>query len=538
MAQEAGLSVPQDTRSPQAQAQHAQARAQQASITDVLEMAAKGYQQQLKASPRAVAYLKNRGLTGQIAKTYGMGYAPEGWRYLSTLLPDYQSALLTDSGLVIQKDDDNPDGDGKRYDRFRDRIMFPIRNVKGACIGFGGRVLDKGEPKYLNSPETPVFSKGHELYGLFEGRTAIRQAGYALVTEGYMDVVALAQHGFGHAVATLGTACTPDHVRLLFRFTDHVVFAFDGDAAGRRAAQKALSAALPWSTDTRSVKFLFLPSEHDPDSYVRSLGAEAFEQAIAQALPLSQYLLQVAADGCDLSTPEGRARLASQGKPLWQLMPDGALRRQLLDSFAEQVQLDARELADLWGLQTSAPRKRRADPPAPATSAPEWKAQRPALGRQSAAPVRARLARGVLSRADRVARLLIEHPQLWEQLSPHDHHVLSQQEAPHGPFFTWFESQALEHGPQPWAALKVAMTGQGFEAWLHGLMASDLSLDGPDEEPDSHAQALKDLLLRMHIDALNLRIQTLLTHIDASPDNMTLFKRLSEERKSLLQQLA
>jgi DNA primase len=211
----------------------------------------------------------------------------------------------------------------KRYDRFRDRVMFPIRNIKGECIGFGGRVLGDDKPKYLNSPETPVFSKGRELYGLFEARNALREHGYVLVTEGYMDVVALAQLGFPNAVATLGTACTADHVHKLFRFTDSVVFSFDGDAAGRRAARKALDAALPYATDVRSIKFLFLPDEHDPDSFIRANGKDAFAQYVSEATPLSRFLIEAAREGCDLNTAEGRAHMSSNAKPLWNLLPEG-----------------------------------------------------------------------------------------------------------------------------------------------------------------------------------------------------------------------
>ena len=313
LAQQLGLPVPEDDASPQDRARAAAQRQQQASLSQVLAQAAEAYRLQLKRAPAAIDYLKGRGLTGQVAKTFGLGYAPPGWRFLSTVYPDYQDSQLVSAGLVIAAEDDDAaqaGGEGareaRRYDRFRDRIMFPIRNVKGEVIGFGGRVMGHGEPKYLNSPETPVFSKGHELYGLFEARSAIRQAGYVLVTEGYMDVVALAQLGFPQAVATLGTACTADHVRLLFRFSDAVVFSFDGDAAGRRAARKALEAALPWASDTRSVRFLFLPPEHDPDSYVRAHGSEAFEQCIRQAVPLSRFLQDVAATDCDRRLPKAR----------------------------------------------------------------------------------------------------------------------------------------------------------------------------------------------------------------------------------------
>jgi DNA primase len=256
-----------DDISPQERERAAAARQKQATLTDVLEKAGEAYRQHLrKGSPRAIAYLKGRGLSGEVAKRFGLGYAPEGWRSLASVFPAtttrcWWKAAWSSSTTRRRRQ--------ARYDRFRDRMMFPIRNVKGECIGFGGRVLGDEKPKYLNSPETPVFHKGRELYGLFEARTAMREQGYALVTEGYMDVVALAQLGFPNAVATLGTACTPEHVQKLFRFTDSVVFSFDGDAAGRRAARKALDGALPHATDTRSIKFLFLPAEHDPDSFVR-----------------------------------------------------------------------------------------------------------------------------------------------------------------------------------------------------------------------------------------------------------------------------
>ncbi len=282
-------------------------------------------------------------MSGAVAKRYGLGYAPEGWRSLASVFPEYDNPLLHESGLVIVNEED-----GKRYDRFRDRVMFPIRNVKGECIGFGGRVLGDDKPKYLNSPETPVFHKGRELYGLFEARAAIREHGYALVTEGYMDVVALAQLGFPNAVATLGTACTPDHVHKLFRFTDTVVFSFDGDAAGRRAARKALDGALPYATDTRSVKFLFLPAEHDPDSFVRAHGTDAFARHVQGAMPLSRFLVEVVGEGCDLGLAEGRARMAANARPLWTALPDGALKRQLLGELAELAQLAASDLSELW----------------------------------------------------------------------------------------------------------------------------------------------------------------------------------------------
>ena len=344
LAQQVGLQVPDDDISPQEKERAAAARQKQATLTDVLEKAAEAYRQQLRTSPRAVAYFKGRGVSGAVAKRYGLGYAPEGWRSLASVFPHYDDPLLEESGLVIVNDEDG----GKRYDRFRDRVMFPIRNVKGECIGFGGRVLGDDKPKYLNSPETPVFHKGRELYGLFEARTAIREQGFALVTEGYMDVVALAQLGFPNAVATLGTACTPEHVQKLLRFTESVVFSFDGDAAGRRAARKALDGALPHASDTRSIKFLFLPPEHDPDSFVRAHGSDAFARHIGDAVPLSRFLIEAASESCDLGTAEGRAHMASNARPLWSALPEGVLRRQVLTELAQLAQLDAHDLSDLW----------------------------------------------------------------------------------------------------------------------------------------------------------------------------------------------
>jgi len=486
LAQHYGLQVPEDEASPQDRARAAEQRQKQATLTDVLEKAGEAWRKQLKSSPKAVAYLKGRGLSGEIAKRFGLGYAPEGWRSLASVFPNYDDPLLVESGLVIANAEDG--GEEKRYDRFRDRIMFPIRNIKGECIGFGGRVLGDEKPKYLNSPETPVFSKGHELYGLFEARNAIRDAGYALVTEGYMDVVALAQLGFPNAVATLGTACTTDHVQKLFRFTDAVVFSFDGDAAGRRAARKALDGALPYATDVRSIKFLFLPAEHDPDSYVREFGQEAFARCVSEAMPLSRFLVESAREGCDLGTAEGRAHLASNAKPLWSQLPDGALKRQLLGEIAALVQLDTQELDELWH-----PTARRSDS-APAKRSQNnsgWRKDgegyRPKFDKTPAfRPPRGRTQ--PISRADHATRLLLARSHLWDQLSSDDHHLLCGLPEPHGPLLSWLESQLHEHGPLPWGALHEALQGQPGEALANRLMNSSDLLP-----TDDHGEALVEL---------------------------------------------
>ena len=468
LAQQYGMQVPEDDRSPAERERASQESAQRVTLTSVLARATDAYREHLKHSPKAIAYLKQRGLSGQIAKQFGLGYAPEGWRALASVFPDYADALLDESGLVITGEGD----DGKRYDRFRDRVMFPIRSVKGEVIGFGGRVLGDEKPKYLNSPETPVFHKGRELYGLFEARSALREMGYALVTEGYMDVVALAQLGFGNAVATLGTACTPDHVQKLFRFTDSVVFSFDGDAAGRRAARKALDAALPLATDTRSVKFLFLPAEHDPDSFIRAEGTEAFGEAVRQATPLSRFLLEAAAEDCDMSSAEGRSHFAANARPLWQLLPTGALAQQLLAEIAAQVQLGTHELEDLWGLRRPAARPQGANRSEnrsyPRNADKRDRPNSPRMPERAAPgrPVRAQPG----SRAARALQILLTEPSSWDALSQSEHLLLCELPAPHGPLFTWLAGQSMDHGAQPWGALREALRGHAQEAFAVELV--------------------------------------------------------------------
>ncbi len=361
LAQGVGMIVP-DNEDKLPPAQRAEYQARSLALSEAMTQTCDFYRLQLRSSERAKNYLKGRGLTGEVAARFGLGYAPDGWDSLRSVFPDYELDALVEAGLVIDRSEE-AGGGRKRYDRFRDRVMFPIRNVKGQVIAFGGRILDVGEPKYLNSPETPLFQKGSELYGLFEARQAIREAGYVLVTEGYMDVVALAQWGFPQAVATLGTACTAIHVQKLLRQTDTVVFSFDGDAAGRRAARRALDASLPHANDNKVIRFLFLPTEHDPDSYIRELGAEAFEQQVNDAMPLSQFLLREVTAEQDLSTPEGRARAQFDAKPLLQAMPPSSLRLQIVRSLAQATQTTPAEIEALFELAQPIARARTAPPP-------------------------------------------------------------------------------------------------------------------------------------------------------------------------------
>ncbi len=482
LAQQAGLSVPEDAGQPGDREVAARQKQKNLTLTDVLAQAAGGYRRQLKASDRAIAYLKGRGLSGEVAARFGLGYASEGWRGLASVFPSYDDPLLEESGLVIVQEA-KPQGTEvengstkKRYDRFRDRIMFPIRSVQGAVIGFGGRVLDRGEPKYINSPETAVFNKGRELYGLFEARTAIRQRGHALVVEGYMDVVALAQAGFENAVATLGTACTAEHVQKLVRFTDSVVFSFDGDGAGRRAAGRALEASLPHAVDTCVFRFLFLPDEHDPDSFVRERGAEAFEAAIAAAVPLSRQIVARAGENVDLATAEGRARFLANGRPLWSALPNGMLKRQLLGEFAARGALPIDELATTW----------RAIGKGGAIAA---------AGVRFAAPVRRaaprRRARPPMRQpADRIAWILLLRSGWWETLNDADHATLCALPGWHGELFRFLDRQATEHGAQPLAALRERLAGEPWAAAALALVdAEDPAIEPlADDLPRSLAQ--------------------------------------------------
>jgi DNA primase len=360
LAQSIGLKV------PEIRSETAQRRAQEGDdLYTVLLKATDYYRAQLKEAPGAIAYLKKRGLSGEIAKRFGIGYAPAGWQNLAAAFSDYDGKGLAAAGLTKVSERTVQDGqEGRRYDVFRDRIMFPIVDVRGNVIGFGGRILETGEPKYLNSPETPVFEKGRELYGLYQARRAIRDAGRVVVVEGYMDVVALAQAGVEYAVATLGTATTSQHVQKLLRQADEVVFCFDGDAAGRRAAWRALENALSQLQDGKQVKFLFLPEGEDPDTHVRKHGRAEFERRLDGAVPLSRFLLEEVAS--DLATAEGRAGSIHRAKPLLKQMQANALRGQLVRELAEKCRVTPEEVAALCELQPLPGGAR----PAPAQSRP------------------------------------------------------------------------------------------------------------------------------------------------------------------------
>jgi len=356
LASRAGMQVPESEGRSFKDEKPGQTR----TLIDIMARAAQYYKDQLKASPRAVEYCKKRGLSGEIAGRFGMGYAPDGWQNLQAVFPDYNAEELKLAGLVIENEA------GRRYDRFRDRLMIPIINPKGDIIAFGGRIIDQGEPKYLNSPETPLFEKGRELFGLPQARQALRETDTAIVTEGYMDVIALAQNGVGNAVATLGTATTATHVNKLLRQVDRVVFCFDGDNAGRKAAWRALENSLEALADNKRLGFVFLPQDEDPDSYIRTHGKAEFDRLVLQAMPLSDFLLRELAQRCDLTSSEGKAQLIYEAKPLLLKLPTPLLRLQLVKRLAEAsgfAQSEVERLCELKSFTPAAPPKSRRTAP-------------------------------------------------------------------------------------------------------------------------------------------------------------------------------
>ncbi len=355
LAKMTGMIVPQEERSANTENYQA-AKLASVDLQESLQQASEYYKAELKKSQRAIDYLKGRGLSGKIAAKFQIGYAPSGWQNLQAIFSQYENEALTKAGLVVTNEQ------GKRYDRFRDRIMFPIHDQKGQVIGFGGRVINPEDtPKYYNSPETPLFQKGHELYGLFLARRAIRDAGRALVVEGYMDVVALAQYEIHYAVAALGTATTPFHITKLMRQTDEIVFCFDGDNAGRTAAWRAVMNALPALTDGLKLTFMFLPQGHDPDSYVREFGKEKLEAEMGIATPLSAYITDHLCEHNALQSQEDKVKFLNDAEPILRQIQAPRLSIMLRKRVAELAGVTAEEMQDMMRL--SSPNK-----PAPRSS--------------------------------------------------------------------------------------------------------------------------------------------------------------------------
>lgn len=484
LAQQAGLKIPEDD-SPQPD------RAQISTLLDAMERATRFYREQLKQSPKAIEYLKQRGLTGEIAARFGIGYAPDDWQGLHAVFPnDYDNPALLEAGLAIQNDA------GRRYDRFRDRVMFPILDQRGNIIGFGGRIIGQGEPKYLNSPETPLFEKGRELYGLFQARQAIRESGVVVVVEGYMDVVALAQYGFGSAVATLGTATTATHIQKLFRQSERVVFCFDGDKAGRKAARRALETCLDQLADDREVRFLFLPTEHDPDSFIREQGLEAFHRAIHEALPLSEFLLRELRGNLNLATAEDRAKLVHEAKALIPKITAPVLQLQTIRMLAQDVDMSPEEVSHAIGIKPSSHNS---------------KAASRAIGRRKAptGPLR------------QLLRLLCGQPQLIAKLPP-DTLELSGD----GPETDLLQAFLAAHESHGFNASTVTGLFESSQDERQRQILSEL-LHAADETSPSEAAALGEL--DGHI--TNLRIALIDHEIAALQQRLAKGEQLSHEDK-------
>ena len=340
LANSIGLKVPNDAP------QKIEKSTEYSNLEEVIKIASIFYQKQLRESPKAINYLKSRGLTGEIAKEFSIGYAPEGWQNLQIPFKKYEDKILVKAGLVVKNEK------GKYYDRFRNRIIFPIYSDKGKVIGFGGRVIDSEDtPKYYNSPETPLFQKSYELYGLLSSRKAIREKAYVLVVEGYMDVVGLAQNGIKNVVATLGTATTAFHIKKLMRYTQEIIFCFDGDNAGRAAAWRAMNNSLISTTDTVQLKFLFLPDGHDPDSFVRQNSTKDFELLVKQSTPLTEYIIKYLTKNNDLVTSEKKVKFLNEIRPILKEMNAPKLLLLFKKRISELINLDIEEIDQILELK-------------------------------------------------------------------------------------------------------------------------------------------------------------------------------------------
>jgi len=482
LAAQVGMPVPEEATSPEAAA----AAERSADLLDLLAEAEAWYRKQLKDHPQAqqaVGYLKGRGLTGEIAASFGIGYAPDGWDNLLKALGTSEERIdgLFQAGMLIKKDS------GGYYDRFRQRIMFPIQDYRGRTVGFGGRILGDGEPKYLNSPETPVFHKGREAYGLFHARDAIRREQRVLVVEGYMDVVALAQFGIDYAVATLGTATTPDHLERLFRYTPEVVFCFDGDRAGREAAWRALETALSALEPGRQVSFLFLPEGEDPDTMVRKEGADNFALRVRQAQSLPEYLEEELRSQVDMSRLDGRTRMLELARPLVAKIPAGILREMIINRFAEISRVNPEKLSTLLGFAGSTTPNNQAKPGTTSATG------RPKTGQPT-------LMRRVIAR-------LVQHPELGALVG--DVEVYRQMEiGGTGLFCELVQLLHREPGLKSHTLIERFRDTEHFGPLQKLQGWSDVSAERPDHERDLEAE-FRDMLVRLQLEDLQARIDAL-----------------------------
>lgn len=496
LAHSAGMQVPQVSERIQSE------RAKKAPLTELMARAARFYKEQLKASPKAIDYLKRRGLTGEIAARFGLGYAPDEWQGLEKVFTDYGDAGLLECGLVIENDQ------GRRYDRFRDRIVFPILDQRGNVIAFGGRVIGDGEPKYLNSPETPLFEKGRELYGLPQARKAIHENDTVIVVEGYMDVVGLAQLGVENAVASLGTATTGHNVHRLLKQANRVVFCFDRDAAGDRAARRAMDNSLEYLEDGKSVEILQMPGDQDPDEYVREHGRDAFDNLVRErATRLSEFFIREVRKPIgepidkqfNLTTAEGRAQLVQEAKPLLQRVAAPILRAQMAKAVADLAQLTQAEIEAQCGIKPLGRFR------------PGYEPRR----RTVAVSLEHALLEPVLHKAERAARLPLER---------------ISKDTPHGALLHAIADR-VDHGEMP--AGGVGMLIESFRGTPHEETLSEWASRLAEDEPDPGE------LEAVFVDALErLRNKDLAGEISALTEKARLGTITPEELRALRDLLA
>ena len=460
-------------------------------LYDLMKEVARFYCEGLVREPRARDYITRRGLTRDTCERFQIGYAMNSWNEVLRRFGASESArkALQDSGLIVERERGQMRDGERHYDRFRDRIMFPIRDARGRVIAFGGRIIDQGEPKYLNSPETVLFHKGRELYALYETRRARTNLTRLLIVEGYMDAVRLHQAGVDYAVATLGTATTADHFRRLFRLVPSVVFAFDGDRAGRAAAWRALQQGLPEAREGREIRFLFLPDGHDPDSLVGEEGREAFEARLSSALPLSEYLVHELSQQSDLSHADGRARFAENARPLFLKVPDGVYRELLLERLAQVVGLGPQRLGELWGSGTAASAPAAAAAPVPL--------------RRGAARTAVGAGRGSLV-CQAIVRLL-HHPQIASEVSAQERLGLEANEEPGVPLLRDLIDELQARPAQiPAQVVQRWADREGAEALQKLLEREEVFTDAP-----GAAGELKGALVKLAEQAAGRRLEAL-----------------------------
>jgi DNA primase len=461
-------------------------------LYELLGRVARYYAENLRHEPRAREYVTRRGLSEESLERFAIGYAPNSWNELLRHFgaSDGERRHLVDAGLIVERERDTVRDGERYYDRFRDRLMFPIRDTRGRVIAFGGRIIDSGEPKYLNSPETALFHKGRELYGLYETRRARANLSRLVVVEGYMDTVRLHQSGIDYAVATLGTATTAEHFRRIFRVVPAVLFAFDGDRAGRAAAWRALQQALPEAREGREIRFLFLPQGHDPDTLVAQEGGTGFEERLAAALPLSEYLVRELSAQSDLAHADGRARFAENARPLVAKVPAGVYRELRLQRRAQVIGLSAARLEELWRAGRSG---------APAATAPV-----PPTGRRTRPEATARAAgRGSLVR-QAIVRLL-HHPVIAQEVTPAERAGVDASDEPGVTLLRELLDELRQHPAQIPAQIIQRWAGRAGEESLQKLLGREEVIT----EAPAAADELRAALVKLADQAAGRRLEAL-----------------------------